>query len=83
MRGFWFCRRAKREAGARIFMDTATELGHIGSPIIIGQEMHDKANDREEIERIYGPYRRFGVYDVRHDPIVENADKLEPEVLAR
>lgn len=62
----WFCIRAKDEAGARIFMDTGTEIGHIGSPIVVTSELHEKHNDPKEMERIYGPYKKFGVHEVRH-----------------
>jgi hypothetical protein len=80
------CIRAKEEAKARIFMDTTFELGHIGTPIIVDSRLHEEHNDPVQMERIYGPYKRYGVYDVAHFPQAEEAVKkngnLEPEVLA-
>ncbi len=38
----WFCYRAKRDAGARIFMDTSVKLGHIGIPGIVDEETYEK-----------------------------------------
>lgn len=81
----WFCVRAKQEAGARIFMDTTFELGHLGSRIVIDTALHDKVNDPVEQERLYGAYKRHRVYDVSHFPEAEEAVKngnKEPEVLA-
>lgn len=78
----WFCHQAKRQAGARIFMDTTTEIGHIGSPAIIGYSTYREQNKPEDIEKLYGPYKYFGVYDVCHLKEASEADKKEPEVLA-
>lgn len=75
----WFCHRAKKEAGARVFMDTTFEIGHIGAPIIIGTAEHDRLNDPKEAERIYGQYKKWGVYNVSH---FDDAKSDEPEVLA-
>lgn len=75
-----FCLRAKQEAGAHIFMDTATELGHIGAPIIIDTAAHEKYNDPVEQEKLYGPYRKFGVFEVCHQEMTESK---EAEVLGR
>lgn len=38
----YFCHKAKKEAGARVFMDTRIKLAHLGSPKIIDEEYHDK-----------------------------------------
>lgn len=80
----WFCMRAKQEARAKIFMDTSTEIGHIGSPIIVDSALNARHNDPEEMERIYGPYKKYGVYDVRHLPQAEKEVKngTVEEVLA-
>lgn len=76
----WFCIRAKKEADARIFMDTSTEIGHIGSPVIIDSKMHDEANDPATSEKLYAIYKKYGVYDVSHwEPKVEEG---KPVVLA-
>lgn len=76
----WFCHRAKADAGARIFMDTTFELGHIGSPIIIDTETHDRYADTKEVDKVYGVYKKYGVFDVSH---FEQTDgNKEPEILA-
>src|SRR3990167_1629027 len=78
----FFCHRAKREANARIFMDTTFEIGHIGAPVIITTALHKLHNNPEEMEKIYGPYRHHEVYDVcHHAPALE--ESKEPEVLAK
>lgn len=75
----WFCHRAKKEAEAKVFMDTTVELGHIGAPVIIDTVMHDEHNNININEKLYGPYRKHGVYDVCHNEPVKSQD---PEVLA-
>lgn len=51
----YLCFKAKKEANARIFMDTRVKLGHIGRPAIVDEEYHDKwtrehRGDEEEPE---------------------------------
>lgn len=41
----YFCYKAKREAGARIFSDTRVKLGHVGNPAIITEETYDSFNE--------------------------------------
>lgn len=62
-----FCIKAKK-AGARIFMDTSTKLGHIGAPIIVDEERSVMVNDPVEMEKLYGAYKRQRVFDVCHWP---------------
>jgi len=38
----WFCYRAKRDANARIFMDTSLKLGHIKNPDIVDEDYFEK-----------------------------------------
>lgn len=76
----FFCIKAK-EAGARVFCDTSTVIGHLGGPLIIDQETSDQFNDPENMAKLYGPYRRYEVYDICNRD-VKDADKIE-EVLAR
>jgi len=38
----WFCVNAKRQAKARIFMDTRIKLGHLANPQIIDEDYRDK-----------------------------------------
>ena len=81
----WFCIRAKEQAKARVFMDTTFEIGHMSSPVIVDTKLHDERNDPEKMARLYGPYKRFGVYDVAHFPdaeaVMQNGKCLE-ETLA-
>ena len=76
----WFCYRARKEAGAKVFMDTTFELGHIGAPVIIGTKMHDEHNNPEDIEKHFGPYKAHNVFDVSNFQPVDGV--VEPEVLA-
>lgn len=81
----WFCLQAKRQAGAKIFMDTSVELGHLGSPIVVDSRLNEEHNDPVKMERLYGPYKKYGVYEVSHFSAAETArvnGKLETEVLA-
>lgn len=71
-----FCINFK-EAGGRIFMDTSTEVGHIGNPIIIDRKTSEKYNDPEMMEKLYGPYEDHRVFDVCFDRPVKDAEKLE------
>lgn len=38
----WFCVKAKREAKARVFMDTRIKLGHLGNAQIITEEFREQ-----------------------------------------
>lgn len=60
-----FCHKAKR-AGARVFMDTSTKLGHLGSPIIVDEERAERFNDPEEMQKQFGAYKRHRVFEVAH-----------------
>ena len=77
----FFCLKAG-EAGARIFCDTSTKVGHLSNPMIIDEEMAEKHNDRELNDKLYGPYKRYGVYEVGNFPEVKMNGK-EEVVLAR
>lgn len=79
----WFCHRAKEEAGARIFMDTTVELGHISSPIIVDTALHEAHNNPETLQKLYAPYKRFGVFEVSHEDPISQEQLKQPEVLAR
>lgn len=48
----WFCVKAKREAKARVFMDTRIKLGHIANAPIVDEEFRDKyiKDNGEKIE---------------------------------
>lgn len=46
----YFCYKAKKEAGARIFMDTRIKLGHLMNPKICDEEYHDKYNKENKVE---------------------------------
>ena len=38
----YFCTKAKKEANARVFMDTRVKLGHLGSPKLIDEDYFKK-----------------------------------------
>lgn len=54
----YWCYKAKREAGARIFSDTRVKLGHVGNPIIVTEETYEsfghvnRARDGDETETV-------------------------------
>jgi hypothetical protein len=48
-----FCHTA-REQGFKVFMDTATKMGHLGYPPIITEEDYNAQNNIKELEKIYG-----------------------------
>lgn len=73
----WFCHRAKKEAKAHVFMDTSVEIGHLGAPIIINTKTSEQYQDPAEMEKLYGPYKKHGVFDVCHRDLIEEADKKE------
>ena len=66
----WFCYKAK-QAGARVFMDTSTQLGHIGIPSIVTEETYEEYNKVEEQRKIYGDWK--GLKNVKNG-------KKEPEL---
>jgi len=47
----YFCVKAKKETGARVFMDTRVKLGHIGAPKIVDEDVFD-AYTKEHGEKI-------------------------------
>jgi hypothetical protein len=55
-----FCAKA-REAGFKIYMDTAQKLGHLSDSIVVTEEysdMHNKMTEQDREDR-YGKYTRF------------------------
>lgn len=52
------CVKAKKEAGARVFMDTRIKLGHLGTPKVIDEEFRDNfvKENKEEIPDIPHKY---------------------------
>lgn len=40
----WFCVNAKKQASARIFMDTRIKLGHLAAPQVVDEDFVDKFN---------------------------------------
>lgn len=71
-----FCLAAKK-AGARVFSDTSTILGHMGSPLIIDEKTSESYNDPEMTEKIYGPYKKYRSLEICHQTIVPNTDAKE------
>lgn len=56
----WFCNKAKKEANARIFMDTRIKLAHLGQPIVVDEAYREKYvkdhNERIDDEHLYNKY---------------------------
>ncbi len=52
-----FCYNAKERVGARVFMDTATEILHLGSPKVIGEKDFEEVNDMKKIRKDNPEYK--------------------------
>lgn len=50
----WFCYSAKKEANAKIVMDTRVKLGHIGNPPVIWEADYERINNVVETRRVMG-----------------------------
>lgn len=52
---------AARKLGFHVFMDSATKLGHLSSPLIVTEEYADSYGklSSEERERVYGNYQKY------------------------
>ncbi len=72
-----FCLKAKKEAGARVFMDTSLKIGHLGNGPIITEDNFHHYNDPKQLEILYAPYNKYGVYEVTHS----DSPKLEKETV--
>ena len=59
-----FCLTAKK-LGFRVFMDTATKLGHLSNPIIVTEEYSDHFNklSQTEKDKFYGEYVKYAPTD--------------------
>lgn len=53
----WFCYKAKREAGAKVFMDTSIKLGHMGLQPIIEEKDFEEFNKMEDHRKVYGDWK--------------------------
>lgn len=56
----YFCTMAKK-VGARVFMDTATKLGHLSHPKVITEEYKDQfdAMTEDQKEKYYGKFQKY------------------------
>lgn len=56
----YFCYQAKK-VGARVFMDTATPIGHLGPPINVTEEYVEKmrAEQLPDFNKIHGDYNKY------------------------
>lgn len=56
-----FCYNAKK-VGGRVFMDTATKLGHLSHPVVVTEEYSDNFNkmSQEEKNKVYGSFMKYG-----------------------
>lgn len=52
----WFCYKA-RKAGARVFMDTSTKLGHLGYQPVITEADFERDFKADENRKIYGEWK--------------------------
>jgi len=65
----WFCHKARKEAGARIFMDTSIKLGHVGLPPIIEEKDFEREFKMDEYREVHGEWN--GV-NKKPEPLVRN-----------
>ena len=64
----FFCHNAKKQAGARIFMDTRIKVGHLGDPILIDEQYAQDFMRRHKIEKPKGKFKyAVDEHDVAHD----------------
>ena len=59
-----FCFEA-RKAGFKVYMDTATKLGHLGPPKVITEEVYDQETNAPELREIYGSGMKYQGKDVK------------------
>lgn len=50
----WFCYSAKKEAGAKIVMDTRVKLGHFGNQQLVTEETYEEHNKVSDLRKVYG-----------------------------
>lgn len=58
-----FCFDAKK-AGFKVFMDTATKLGHLGPPKVITEEVYEAETNVDELREVYGTGMKYNGEDV-------------------
>lgn len=54
----WFCYCAKKEAKAKIVMDTRIKLGHLGNPQLVTEATYEKFNDVKALRDVYGDAKK-------------------------
>lgn len=56
----WFCHKAKKEADARIYMDTRIKLAHLGNQVVIDEEYREKyVKEKGEILDVEYNYNKY------------------------
>lgn len=51
-----FCYNAREHLGAKVYVDTATKISHLGAPKIIGEEDFEEANGMDKVREYHGEY---------------------------
>jgi len=56
-----FCLKARKQANARVFMDSSIKLGHLSSPIIVTEDYANafRGMTDEQRDKIYGQYQKY------------------------
>lgn len=60
----YFCYRAQQQTGAKVYMDTATKLGHLGHPVTITEEYAEhfwKEYEKRDVEKDYTVMNKYPV----------------------
>lgn len=64
----FFCHNAKKQANARVFMDTRIKLGHLGDPILIDDLYYEDFMKRRKLEKPKGKYKyAVDQFDISND----------------
>ena len=64
----FFCVNARKQAGARVFMDTRIKLGHIGDPVILDEPYWEKYRKTHKLAIPKSKYKYAeDAYDLSHD----------------
>jgi len=53
-----FCFDA-RKAGFKVYMDTATKLGHLGPPKVIDEQVYETETNNKELREVYGSALKY------------------------
>lgn len=59
-----FCYNAQQQAGAKVYMDTTTKLGHIGAPLVIDEayaKWYWETQEKKDVKKEHSVYTKYDV----------------------